>query len=55
MSLAALYAVTLFVVFAAVLPCWPYSRKWGYGPAGVIAALILIFLFGRMVEEWDDD
>lgn len=55
MSLAALYAVTLIAVPVAVILHWCYSKRWGYGPAGVVATLILIFLFGLMLGEWEDD
>jgi hypothetical protein len=31
------------VITAAVLPTWPYSRRWGYAPAVGIAATAVIF------------
>ena len=36
----------------AVLPTWPYSRGWGYGPSGligaVLAVLMLLTISGRV-------
>ena len=28
----------------ACAPAWPYSRRWGFGPAGVCALLLLSVL-----------
>ena len=36
--------IVIVVVLLAVIPTWPYSRGWGYNPAGLIAAILLIFL-----------
>jgi hypothetical protein len=34
--------VVLLVLLVGSLPRWPYSRKWGYGPSGVLALLLAI-------------
>ncbi|MBW3633514.1 MAG: DUF3309 domain-containing protein [Chloroflexi bacterium] len=39
-----LFWVLLIVLLVAAWPAWPHSRAWGYGPAGGIAAIILVFL-----------
>jgi len=35
-----------------VLPAWPHSRKWGYGPSGslglVIVIMVILLLTGRL-------
>lgn len=28
----------------ALLPAWPYSRRWGFAPSGVCAVLLLLVL-----------
>jgi hypothetical protein len=49
--------VTILIVLAVlmllgVLPAWPHSRNWGYGPSGgvglVLLILLLLFLTGRI-------
>lgn len=47
MSLGALLIVILIVVLVAGLPTWPYSRNWGYYPAGgagVLVAIVVVLL-----------
>jgi hypothetical protein len=34
----------LFFILFGVLPWWPYSRWWGYGPAVLIAVIFLVLL-----------
>ncbi len=34
----------LIVLLVGVLPTYPYSRGWGYGPSGLLGILVLIVL-----------
>lgn len=36
--------IVIVLLLLAVIPTWPYSQGWGYNPAGLIAAILLIFL-----------
>ncbi len=36
--------IIIVLLLLAVIPTWPYSRGWGYNPAGLILAILLIFL-----------
>ena len=36
--------ILLVVLLIAAVPRWPYSAGWGYSPAGLLAAVILILL-----------
>jgi len=36
--------IVLIVLFFTVLPAWPHSKGWGYGPGGVIGAVLVIVL-----------
>jgi hypothetical protein len=36
--------IVLIVLFFTVLPTWPHSKKWGYGPGGVIGLVLVIVL-----------
>lgn len=38
-----LLIVLLLILFGAI-PAWPYSRGWGYRPAGGIGLVLLIVL-----------
>lgn len=40
--------LVLFVILLlGALPAWPYSRNWGFGPAGglgAVAAIVLVLV-----------
>lgn len=36
--------IIIVLLLLAVIPTWPYSRGWGYNPAGLILAILVIFL-----------
>ncbi len=36
--------IVLIVLLLGGLPAWPYSRRWGYGPSGVLGLLLIILL-----------
>lgn len=36
--------VILILALIGVIPAWPHSRSWGYGPSGGLGLLILILL-----------
>ena len=41
--------VTILIVLAilvllGVIPAWPHSRGWGYGPSGGLGVIVLILL-----------
>ena len=41
--------VTILIVLAilillGVVPAWPHSRGWGYGPSGALGVIVLILL-----------
>ena len=49
--------VTILIVLAVlvllgVIPAWPHSRRWGYGPSGglglVLLILLILLLTGRI-------
>jgi hypothetical protein len=31
-------------LLVSLLPTWPYSRSWGYGPSGLISALLVVLI-----------
>jgi hypothetical protein len=52
MSLATILIVILVLALVGVIPAWPHSRSWGYGPSGVVGliliVLLILFLMGRL-------
>lgn len=47
MSIGTLLLIVLILILAGVLPAWPHSQSWGYGPSsgvGFIVVIILILL-----------
>jgi hypothetical protein len=44
--------VIVVLLLLGVIPAWPHSRSWGYGPSGllgiVLVVLLILFLTGRL-------
>ena len=44
--------VIIVLILIGVIPAWPHSRKWGYGPSGglglVLLILLVLLLTGRL-------
>ena len=52
MSLGTILLIVLVLILLGVIPRWPHSRNWGYGPTGVVGVvlivLLILFLMGRI-------
>jgi len=52
MSLGTILLIVLVLALVGVIPTWPHSREWGYGPSGGVGLILLIvlilFLMGRI-------
>jgi len=52
MSIGVILLIVLILILIGVLPAWPYSTAWGYGPTGLVAAavaiLVLLWASGRV-------
>ena len=52
MGLGTILLIVLILMLIGVLPTWPHSQSWGYGPSGlvgvVVVILIILFLMGRL-------
>ena len=44
MTLSTLLLIILILVLIGAPPTWPDSRGWGYGPSGVLGAILIILL-----------
>lgn len=44
--------IILILLLVGALPVYPYSRRWGYGPGGLVGVLLVILivllLMGRL-------
>ncbi len=52
MSLGTILLIVLVLALVGVIPTWPHSRSWGYGPSGIVGLLVVVllvlFLMGRI-------
>lgn len=52
MSLGTILLILLVLVLIGIIPTWPHSRSWGYGPSGIVgvilAILLILLLMGRI-------
>ena len=44
MSLGTILLVILILMLIGVIPTWPHSRSWGYGPSGGLGLLLVVIL-----------
>ena len=44
--------IVLVLLLIGVIPSWPHSRSWGYGPSGgiglIVLILVVLLLMGRI-------
>lgn len=52
MSLGTILLIVLILALVGVIPAWPHSRGWGYGPSGIVGlilvVLLILFLLGKI-------
>ena len=52
MSLGTILLIVLVLILLGVIPTWPHSRQWGYGPSGgiglVLLILVILLLLGKI-------
>lgn len=52
MSLGTILLIILVLALLGVIPAWPHSREWGYGPSGILGVILVVvlmlFLLGRI-------
>lgn len=44
MSLGTILIIILILVLLGVIPAWPHSRGWGYGPSGILGIVLVVLL-----------
>ena len=52
MTLGTILIVVLILMLLGMIPTWPHSRSWGYGPSGalglILVVVIVLFLLGKI-------
>ena len=52
MSLGTILLVILVLLLLGIIPAWPHSRSWGYGPSGgiglVLIIVVILLVLGRL-------
>ena len=52
MSIGAVLLIILVLMVLGLVPAWPHSRSWGYGPTGgvglVLMVVLVLFLLGHI-------
>jgi len=50
--LGTILLIVLILILIGVIPAWPHSKNWGYGPSGglglIVIILIVLLLLGRL-------
>ena len=44
MSLGTLLLIVLILMLIGIIPSWPHSRGWGYGPSGLLSVVVVVIL-----------
>ncbi len=44
MTLGTILLILHVLAVVGVIPIWPHSRAWGYGPAGIVGVVPVILL-----------
>ncbi|MBZ9776460.1 DUF3309 family protein [Mesorhizobium sp. CO1-1-8] len=52
MPITTIIIIVLILILIGVVPAWPHSRSWGYGPSGIVGVvlvvLMVLLLMGRL-------
>lgn len=51
MTLGTILLIVLILVLIGAIPGWRYSANWGYGPAGIIFFILIVFLVLVMLDK----
>jgi len=43
-GLGTILLIVVILMLLGVLPTWPHSKSWGYGPSGIVGVLLVILL-----------
>jgi len=49
MSVGTILLLVIILMLIGVIPTWPYSRSWGYGPSGGLGLILVIILLAVLL------
>jgi hypothetical protein len=49
-AMSTILLILLILLLISALPAWPYSRRWGYGPSGLLGLLLVVFLLAAILK-----
>lgn len=52
MTISTIIVILLVIMLVGVIPTWPHSKNWGYGPTGglgLVLVVMLILLLMRII------
>ena len=44
MTLGTVLLIVVVLMLIGVIPSWPHSRSWGYGPTGILGLIAVVML-----------
>ena len=44
MSVGTILLIVLILLLVGVIPSWPHSKSWGYGPSGLLGVVVIIMI-----------
>lgn len=44
MTLGTVLLVVLILALLGLIPTWPHSKGWGYGPSGGVGLLVIVLV-----------
>lgn len=52
MSIGTILLIIFVLVLLGMIPVWPHSRSWGYGPSGgvglIVVILVILVILGKV-------
>jgi len=52
MGIGTILLVILVLALVGVIPTWPHSKEWGYGPSGgvglILVIVLILFVLGKI-------
>jgi hypothetical protein len=52
MSIGTILLIIVILALVGMIPVWPHSRSWGYGPSGgvglIVVILVILILLGKI-------
>ncbi len=52
MSIGTILLIIVILALVGMIPVWPHSRSWGYGPSGgvglIVVVLVILILLGKI-------